>query len=226
LAAAGDFLPAVKAAWPVLEARRLVGRWIELGLSAGGPAATVLLAHRIAMTTPETRSETVGRVLALFAGEDADAPADQAAFLTAFLQVERSREARSIARLATRAALPMTMSGDVSSQTFHGLIQLAGNGPLRANPRGLMPGGRRKRRRASSGKLRPSSVPASDCGARPLHAAARLPSGRLLVAIGEAGVELLTRDGRRVAQFDQPAHRLVVSHQGTQALALAQRGEA
>jgi hypothetical protein len=45
------------------------------------------------------------------------------------------------------------------------------------------------------------------------------------VALGEAGVRLLSRDGRAVAELDPPAHRLVVSDHGDRALALAKRGE-
>ena len=61
-------------------------------------------------------------------------------------------------------------------------------------------------------------------GIGPVHDAALLPNGRLAVALGEAGVRLLARDGRVVAHFSQPAHRLVISDNGDRALALASRG--
>jgi hypothetical protein len=66
---------------------------------------------------------------------------------------------------------------------------------------------------------------AIDCGSTPLTDASLLSDGRLLVALGEAGVKLLTRDGRQVAHFDQPATRLVMSDHGDRALVLAPRGE-
>jgi hypothetical protein len=44
--------------------------------------------------------------------------------------------------------------------------------------------------------------------------------------LGEAGARLLSRDGRAIAHFDQPCHRLVVSDHGDRALALAPRGAA
>jgi hypothetical protein len=68
-------------------------------------------------------------------------------------------------------------------------------------------------------------IPAADTGAQAISAAAFLPDGRAVVALGEGGVLLLTRDGRRVAHFDAPAHRLVVSDHGDRALACAFRGE-
>ncbi|WP_437668969.1 bpX6 domain-containing protein [Sorangium sp. So ce131] len=67
---------------------------------------------------------------------------------------------------------------------------------------------------------------AGDAGALPVLDAALLPGGRALVALGEAGVRLLSPDGRTLVHFAQPAHRLVISDHGDRALALAPRGEA
>ena len=46
-------------------------------------------------------------------------------------------------------------------------------------------------------------------GAFAVSDAAYLPGGRCVVALGEAGVRLLSRDGRTVAHFDQPATDIV-----------------
>jgi hypothetical protein len=69
-------------------------------------------------------------------------------------------------------------------------------------------------------------IAARDAGSLPAEDAAFLPNGLTAVALGEAGVRLLSRDGRTVAVLDQPAHRLVVSDHGDRALALARRGDA
>jgi hypothetical protein len=66
---------------------------------------------------------------------------------------------------------------------------------------------------------------AADCGTMPVHDAVLLPNGRMLVALGEVGVRLLTRDGRTVTHFDQPAEKLVIADNGARAIALARRGE-
>jgi hypothetical protein len=47
----------------------------------------------------------------------------------------------------------------------------------------------------------------------------------MLVALGEIGARLLTRDGRTVTHFDQPAEKFVISDNGARAIALARRGE-
>lgn len=66
---------------------------------------------------------------------------------------------------------------------------------------------------------------AADAGALPVHDAAELPDGRLLAALGELGAWLISRDGRPIARFAEPAHSIVMSDHGDRALLLAGRGE-
>jgi hypothetical protein len=65
----------------------------------------------------------------------------------------------------------------------------------------------------------------AEAGAHAVHDAVALPDGRLLVALGEAGVRLLRVDGGCVAHFDVPAFALALSAHGSRAVALAPRGE-
>ena len=62
-------------------------------------------------------------------------------------------------------------------------------------------------------------------GSRPIFDVCECAS-RFVVALGEAGVLVVNREGKRVAHFDTPAERLVVSEDGTRLLALAKRGDA
>jgi hypothetical protein len=68
-------------------------------------------------------------------------------------------------------------------------------------------------------------IAALDRGTLAIHDVLRLPSGNLLVALGELGVRLLRPDGRVVVHFDMPAHALVGADHGDRALTLAARGE-
>lgn len=68
--------------------------------------------------------------------------------------------------------------------------------------------------------------PAGDRGALPVLDAAQTPDGRMLVALGELGVLLLSRDGRVQRRFGQPAERIVISDHGDRAILIAARGEA
>jgi serine/threonine protein phosphatase PrpC len=66
---------------------------------------------------------------------------------------------------------------------------------------------------------------AADRGAMPVLDAAELPDGRMLVALGEVGVWLLSREGRVLTRFSEPTSRIVISDHGDRALLLARRGE-
>jgi hypothetical protein len=79
---------------------------------------------------------------------------------------------------------------------------------------------------AGSGPAAPIVRRAADAGAHSVLDAALLPGGRMLVALGEAGVRVLSASGETLVHFAQPAHALVVSDHGDRALALAPRGEA
>lgn len=66
---------------------------------------------------------------------------------------------------------------------------------------------------------------AAERGALAIRDVAELPDGKLLVALGELGAWLLSRDGRVLARFTEPAHRLVPSDHGDRAILVAPRGE-
>jgi hypothetical protein len=68
------------------------------------------------------------------------------------------------------------------------------------------------------------AVEAHDVGTARIHDACLLPGGQVLAALGEAGVVMRSRDGRPVAHFEAPAHRLVLADAGDRAIAVALRG--
>jgi hypothetical protein len=63
-----------------------------------------------------------------------------------------------------------------------------------------------------------------DQGSYVLREAVALPGGRLLVALGESGAFLISKDGNVVQRFDEPADRIILAKSGNQAIFLAQRG--
>ncbi len=64
-----------------------------------------------------------------------------------------------------------------------------------------------------------------DKGSVQVFDACLLPDGKIAVALGEAGVKILSKKGNTIVHFDQPAHKFVVSDFGTKAICLAKRGE-
>lgn len=136
------------------------------------------------------------------------------------------RAAQILARGAARTVLRDAASGAISQSRAapltKSLIELSGEGALRADfPAVFAPPTTLLSARAEPLQF---SFEAEDAGALAALDAAALPDGKIIVALGEAGAQLLSRDARVLAHFDQPAHCLVVSNQGDRALALARRG--
>lgn len=66
---------------------------------------------------------------------------------------------------------------------------------------------------------------AADRGAMEVLDAAELPDSRMLVALGEVGVWLLSRDGVVLTRFAEPASQIVMSDHGDRAILVMRRGE-
>lgn len=225
LARGGDYVAAVGAVWPVIEARNLANEWIKRGLLLGGSAKARMLSWQCQTATsldPELR-DTVAELLNQVHGAEA-----RLLFAKGINEGTPTPVTKTVARATARALVRDGGSenfNEVRKAACQKLIEISGDGALRADvPQRLF---------VSTGKsLKECDEPieivieAADTGALPLHDAAYLPDGRSVVALGEAGARLLSREGKTIAHFDQPCHRLVVSDQGDRALALAWRGDA
>jgi serine/threonine protein phosphatase PrpC len=66
---------------------------------------------------------------------------------------------------------------------------------------------------------------AADAGALAVKDAALLPNGRMIVALGEIGAWLLSKEGKILTRFSEPADRLVISDHGDRAILVAARGQ-
>ena len=141
-------------------------------------------------------------------------------------EMTSQRAAQILARGAARTVLRDAATGAISQNRAapltKSLVELAGEGALRADFPPLF-----------APPLTPLATrteplqfffAAEDAGAMEALDAAALPDGKIIVALGESGAQLLSRDARVLAHFDQPAHQLVMSNQGDRAIALARRG--
>ncbi|HJT30215.1 MAG TPA: hypothetical protein VJ784_22565, partial [Pyrinomonadaceae bacterium] len=146
----------------------------------------------------------------------------RASFAEALANGENTREARTLARVTARAILRDAgqNASAVTAKQFTRLVNFSGDGPLRTD----VPKFPVEQDQPVTPLFSIRCV-AADCGSMPVHDALLLPNGRMLVALGEIGARLLTRDGRTVTHFDQPAEKLVISDNGARAIALARRGE-
>jgi hypothetical protein len=224
LADAGDFAQAVDVAWPVAAARRLIEGWIDRGLAAGAPAARLLIKKLV--VAPASLPAVAPAIRAVIDDRDPDAARWRHALIEELIAAPPGPELRALARPALRAlvrdsAERHVVDGDLLRRR---LLELADDAALRADqPVIAAP--------TEPARPAPATTPgfeigwaAADAGALPVHDAAELPDGRLVLALGELGVRIVGRDGRTTAHIDQPAFQLVMSDLGTRALALAPRG--
>jgi hypothetical protein len=224
LASAGDYSAAVEAAWPVPEARRLTREWIERGIEQGGPAGARLLVRKLAVV-PEAFGDVRDHVLALLESDDPEGGSTRHALTMALHDSEPTPEVRTLARAAVRAALRDSSSPGprLSPAEYRDLVALTEDGATRTDvpPLPPPPRGQPLVEREPTLRLALASI---DIGLLPV--CDRRCYGRIALALGEAGVRLLSPAGRVVAHLEAPAHRLIVSDQGDRAIAMARRGDA
>jgi hypothetical protein len=221
LAAGGNYAGAVDVIWP-LESQRLRARqWMDQAIEIGGAVAGRMLARKLEVA-PEDFDDIRSRALTFLEDESYEQQETRASFAEALAFGASTREAQTLARVTARAILRDAgqHASAMPARQFARLVNFTGDGPLRTD---VPPFPVARDQPVNS--LLSLQYAAADRGSMPVHDAVLLPSGRMLVALGEIGARLLTRDGRTLTHFDQPAERLVISDNGNRAIALAHRGE-
>ncbi|MBL8625952.1 MAG: hypothetical protein JNK64_31850 [Myxococcales bacterium] len=223
-ATTGDYGLAVKLAVGIAAARALVLAWIERGLAVGGSGAGRLLITKLTLA-PERFAEVAPAVAAILADLDDDAVAARRVLAEAMLEAPAGPALATLARATVRALardVGRGVDGDAPA-LLPRLVRVADDAALRTDLPPLRMGPR-----PAALVDRPTAWArrwsAGDVGALPVHDAALLPDGRLLLALGELGVRLLRKGGSRVATFDPPTTALVVADHGGRALATIRRG--
>ncbi len=230
LAAAGDYAAAVDVLWPLPAERHRTLEWMDHAIEEGGAPAGRMLARKVTLA-PDGPMEARAAMAAVAAvafleSRRAETAAARLAFAKAIRRGPRTPAATTLARLAVRAVVRDSgrPGARIEPADLRKLASFAGDATLRADVSALPRPARRAW--ASRREIWRVEIAARDAGTLPVHDAAFLPNGLTAVALGEAGVKLLSRAGRTVAELDQPAHRLIVADHGDQAIALARRGDA
>jgi hypothetical protein len=227
LAHAGDYARAVDVVWRLEEERALATDWLMRVVDAGGASAARALGRWVVLL-PERFEEVRAHVHALWEADGAEAASARRVFVRELGGDKREGSLIALLlRQTVRVLLRDRAQGLVSleARELTRLVELSGDTVLAADLPSLPPPASLPSASASS----PAVLLARDFGADvggpwPVHDVVPLPGGRVLVALGEMGARLLTRDGRCVAHFDVPAFSLVGACNGHRALALAPRG--
>jgi len=224
LAGRGDYAAAVDALWPLESDRPRALTWMDRAIEQGGVPAGRMLARKAALEV-EPFEKVRDSSLALLESWRAEGAAARLAFADTLRRGPRTPATQSLARVAVRALARDSgrLGARLKPAALRQLVTFAGDAALKTDAPALPLPPRESW--SSNTTVWRVVISGRDGGTRPAHDAAFLPNGLTAVALGEAGVRLMSRDGRAVAELDPPAHRLVVSDHGDRALALAKRGE-
>jgi hypothetical protein len=217
-ATSGDFVTAVEAVWPVEEGRPLVLEWLDRAIQLGGPAGARMLARKASMG-PLAFSELLGSVRALAEEPSLEAAGERVAFARELLGSPSNSESAALARIVARGAVRDCALEIPGLLTRREIARLVGSGPFASDLPELPGHGSTSHTAAVD-----HTVAESDVGTLPLVDTIWLDDGKVLLALGEAGVRLISREGRTVAEWPARAHALVRSDHSDRVLILARAG--
>jgi hypothetical protein len=224
LADAGDYIAAVNAVWPLPEASRIALAWIDRALATESPAATALLTRKLERC-PERFPEIRDTAVRVLEADDAEGVQRRLLLAGALADMPPAAGLPPLARAAARSVV--RDAGLYRRAGYAGvlrkLVQQAGDGALRTDLPRIDT--RPEPPLATWSRPFEMTVDAAHVGTGPVLDAVFLSSGRMLVARGEAGAFLLSRQGRTMAHFDVPVHALVISDHEDRAIGVAYRGE-
>ncbi len=209
----GDYVGAIELVWPH---RTPSQAWMNEAIALGGTAAARVLARQLALA-PDSFPTVRARALALLDDDSPQGVAARGALADAFLAHPDAPGVRVLARALVRRLVADQPRVAAHRRRVVDLVKMTQDQVLRADmPKWVTDP------TPSSARL---TIEATDQGQVPIADAVRLATGRMLFALGEAGVLLTTADGRPLAHLKVPATHLVPSDTGHRALALVRRGQ-
>ena len=222
----GEYLQAARAAWPVSEANALIRGWLNLAIRAGGPSASAAWVARLRLE-PECLPDAYAALVGVLEDEHPEAPMDRGRLAEEIVKAPSSTALDALVPPLLRALL-RDASGHVATSTLpvvalETLRGLLGRAPvLRADWPQLHNEVTRNTVRLTS--LKTVTVSHSERGTLPIHDVVALSGGRVLVALGQLGAMLLTREGTRLIHWDrEPVSVLIPSPSGERVITADRR---
>jgi len=216
----GALAAAVETAWPLEERREEVQAWMTQHLAAGDILAARLV-PRLLRLAPDAYPQVSASVKRVLQADDLPGQRLRDTLATALVA---DPDAPGLPRLARHLSRALLRDGTAEARrrldAMCGRPEL-GLGDMRADVASLArPLEAKLQGREGVLELTMRTEP----GSEPIRDAALLPDGRVLLALGDAGVRLTDSTGRCHATWDTPAHSMVVADSGVVALAVAHRG--
>lgn len=220
LAESGNYTAAVNVIWP-LEAQRDTAReWIDKVIEFGGVVSGQMLAKKITHF-PESFDEVKTQFQEFLTENTSEAQEKRLAFALEAFRLNPNDELRILSRPLARKILA-DMARDsrrFAALDFRQLVELTRDYTLRTDLPKLP-------QITESKQFEPLvvEIEENDRGTGYVYDACLLPDGKMAVALGEAGVKILSKLGKTIAHFDQPTQKFIVSDFGTKAIGLIARG--
>lgn len=215
LAEVGDYVGAIERVWPQAKPSQ---EWMDAARRMGGATAARVLAKQL-VVTPDAYSEVVAEAEAILADDSPEGAHARRALAEGLIDEPGAPGGSVLARAVVRALIADGPQSQGDRARIRNLVNLTGDRVMNADLPPL--------RAAATDDLESSvnlTIDATDRGHVAVTDAVRLATGRMLLALGEAGVQLCTADGRPLMHFKVPATHLVPSDAGHRALALIRRG--
>ncbi|MFT3736852.1 MAG: bpX6 domain-containing protein [Rhodocyclaceae bacterium] len=223
LAAQGKWLEAVDAVWPVEEAREMACQWLLAAEASGASLAARALVKR-AVLLPDTLDTYADYLMAL--RDEAERSEERAALAEALIATQAAQgRIAGLARVIVNAVLEdqTRETGRLDKKSLQRLLDLSGDRMLQSDlPNASLPVAK-PTPLASLAKCGEWQAP--QAGLREILDAVPLEGGRYLLALGEAGVVIVNKNGAGICRFPVPAEHFVIASSGQVALALARRSE-
>ncbi len=221
LAESGNYVAAINTIWQLKGKHGRAKDWIEKVIEFGGVTSAQMLAKKVTLF-PAAFDEVKAKLLELLSENTDEAKEKRAAFAHETLRLVPNTELRTLTRPLIRKLLSDISEGSsvFTSTDLKRLVDLAQDYSLRTDlPK--IPAITVKK----ASDIFKLDIAANDQGSTPVFDACLLPDGKIAVALGEAGLKIISQKGKTIAHFDQPTEKFIVSDLGTKAICLAKRGE-
>ena len=225
-ASAGNYLQACEVIWPVESERRSAKEWLHIGIEAGGAPAASLLVKRLQLNIEGDEERYASYVKQLCTNKSADMVEARHAYLDAMLANTGLSETLQPMLKHSIEPLLRTCLYDygqglqevIARRQLERLARQGGSVALLAD----WPKTDDIEYTTSNKRI---TIAPSSAGIQAIHDYVLLPSGSCLIAHGDAGVEVRNQRRRLLRRFEAPAHQLVISDNGTRAIAIGKRDE-